>query len=93
MLRRLLAISLIVCVIVLISSCATQAPTVPAIELPTLDAFEPPRIPSAWIDEPTTDVELMHNSIQLEFLLYDWQDYADALKHYINSIKIILTSL
>jgi len=66
---------------------------VPAIELPTLDAFEPPRIPSAWIDEPTTDVELMHNSIQLEFLLYDWQDYADALKHYINSIKIILTSL
>jgi len=50
-------------------------------------------MPKGMIEAPQTDVELMHNSIATEFLLYDWQDYADALKHYINSIKIILTSL
>lgn len=84
---------MIVCVIALASSCQSTPAVQPTIDLPTLDAYEPPRMPKGMIEAPQTDVELMHNSIAMEFLLYDWQDYADALKHYINSIKIILTSL
>jgi hypothetical protein len=47
-------------------------------------------VPAGLIEEPQTDAELMYNAIQVEFLLYDWQDYADALKEYIESIQGLL---
>jgi hypothetical protein len=58
--------------------------------LPTLDAFEPERVPFDLIAEPLTDVDLLHNSVRYEFLLYDWQDYADAMKAYLEKIRGIL---
>jgi hypothetical protein len=76
---------------VLIAGCQTTEPVQqPTYTFPSLDAFEPPRVPVDLIDEPQTDVDLLHNSIQYEFLLYDWQDYADSLKDYIGEIRDVL---
>ena len=44
-------------------------------------------MPNDLIEEPQTDAELMHNFIQTEFLLYSWQDYADALKAQLKDIQ------
>jgi hypothetical protein len=42
------------------------------------------------IEEPMTDADLLHNSVQFEFLMYDWQDYADASKAYLERIREML---
>jgi hypothetical protein len=85
----LLLISLLVCAIVL-AGCQTRIVEAPQYVLPTLDAFEPPRMPADLIAEPMTDADLLHNSVQIEFLMYDWQDYADALKSYMEHIRGML---
>ena len=70
-----------------ISGCSTTATEPPQYVLPSLDAFEPERTPPDLIAEPMTDADLLHNSIQYEFALYEWQDYADALKKYLAEIR------
>ena len=87
--RSLLLISLLACAIVL-AGCQTKVVEVPRYVLPTLDAFEPDRVPADLIAEPMTDADLLHNSVQIEFLLYDWQDYAEALKSYMEHIRGML---
>jgi hypothetical protein len=47
-------------------------------------------MPADLIAEPMTDADLLHNSVQIEFLMYDWQDYADALKSYMEHIRGML---
>jgi len=47
-------------------------------------------VPTDLIEEPMTDADLLHNSVQIEFLLYDWQDYADALKDTISQTRALL---
>lgn len=89
-LKKLLLISLLVFVL---AGCRTTPVEVPKYVLPTLDAFEPPRVPAGLIEEPMTDTDLLHNSVQIEFLLYDWQDYADALKSYMEHIRGMLGGL
>ncbi|MEA5031999.1 MAG: hypothetical protein VB025_07595 [Sphaerochaeta sp.] len=37
-----------------------------------------------------TDADLLHNSVRFEFLLYDWQDYADGLSDYLDKIRSML---
>ena len=92
-LRNLLLSSLVALAIVLLLGCETIPPE-PTTEyiIPSLDAFEPPRVPTDLIDEPQTDADLLHNSIQYEFLMYDWQDYADGLARYIDQIRKIIGS-
>ena len=87
--RSLLLISLIVCAIVL-TGCQTKVVEVPRYVLPTLDAFEPDRVPADLIAEPMTDADLLHNSVKFEFSMYDWQDYADALGEYLDKIRRLL---
>lgn len=55
--------------------------------LPTLDAFEPERVPLDLIEQPLTAAEILHNSVQYEFLMYRWQDHADGLKDWIEKIR------
>lgn len=85
----MLPISLLVLMLVL-TGCQTKVVEVPQYVLPTLDAFEPPRVPTDLIAEPMTDADLLHNSVRFEFLLYDWQDYADALGKYLYDIRSLL---
>lgn len=85
----MLPISLLVLALVL-TGCQTRIVEVPQYVLPTLDAFEPPRVPADLIDEPMTDADLLHNSVRFEFLLYDWQDYADGLSDYLDKIRSML---
>ncbi len=73
-----------------LSGCQTKVVEVPTYVLPTLDAFEPDRVPFNLVSEPMTDADLLHNSVQFEFLMYDWQDYADSLKAYLEKIRGIL---
>ena len=75
---------------IVLAGCQTTPVEVPKYVLPTLDAFEPPRVPTDLIEEPMTDADLLHNSVQIEFLLYDWQDYADALKDTISQTRALL---
>lgn len=71
-----------------ITGCTTtEIDPIQEFSLPSFEAFEPSRIPVDLIEEPMTDVDLLHNSIQFEFLLYKWQDYADAQTQYINFIR------
>lgn len=84
--RSLLLISLLALAIAL-SGCQTKVVEVPRYILPTLDAFEPPRVPDGLIDEPLTDADLLRNSVAFEFLLYDWQDYADSLARYLAKVQ------
>ena len=89
--RNWLPISLLALVLVLVlSGCQTKVVEVPTYVLPTLDAFEPDRVPVNLIEEPMTDADLLHNSVQYEFLMYDWQDYADALKEYLGRIPYLM---
>jgi len=60
--------------------------------IPSLNAFEPERIPTNLVAEPMTDADLLHNSVQYEFSLYEWQDYANALNEYINQIRLLVIS-
>lgn len=73
-----------------LTGCQTKVVEVPLYVLPTLDAFEPDRVPADLIAEPMTDADILHNSVQFEFLMYDWQDYADALKSYMEHIRGML---
>jgi hypothetical protein len=47
-------------------------------------------VPVGLIDEPLTDADLLHNSVSFEFLLYDWQDYADSLAEYLGKIQEVI---
>jgi hypothetical protein len=38
--------------------------------------------------DPQTDVDLLHNSVRFEFLMYDWQDYAIALEDYMQDVGV-----
>jgi len=87
--KRWLLISLLALVLAL-TGCQTKVVEVPRYVLPTLDALEPPRVPTNLIEEPMTDADLLHNSVQFEFLMYDWQDYADASKAYLERIREML---
>jgi len=71
------------------TGCSTTATEPPQYILPTLDAFEPPRIPPDLIAEPQTDADILHNGIQYEFGMYAWQDAYDALKKYLAEIRKI----
>ena len=71
------------------TGCLTTPTELPQYVLPTLDAFEPERIPADLIAEPMTDADLLHNSIQYEFGMYAWQDAYDALKKYLAEIRKI----
>ena len=71
-------------------ACSTTATETHKYALPTLDAFEPERIPTDLITEPMIDADLLHNSVQYEFALYEWQDYADALKRYLNQVRALV---
>lgn len=73
------------------SGCSTIPTELPQYVIPSLEAFEPPRIPADLIAEPMTDIDLLHNSIQFEFSLYEWQDYADAMKAYIAELRKIVS--
>ena len=72
-----------------LSGCRTIEEPVEIIVIPELNAFRPPYLPEL-IATPQTGADLLHNSVQYEFLLYDWQDYADALERYIQDIRDIL---
>ncbi len=70
--------------------CQTKVIETPKFVFPTFDTFEPPRVPTNLIEEPMTDADILHNSVQFEFLLYDWQDYADGLSAYVESIRDVI---
>jgi len=69
-----------------LSGCRTVETVRQELVFPPMDAFRPPMAPDL-IAEPQTDADLMHNGVQFEFLLYDWQDYAEALESYIQAIR------
>ncbi len=70
--------------------CQTSEVLVPEYIIPSFDVFEPPRVPIDLIEKPMTDADILHNSVQFEFLLYDWQDYADGLSAYVESIRDVI---
>ena len=70
----------------MLAGCQTSEVLAPEYIIPSFDVFEPPRVPVDLIEEPMTDADLIHNSVQFEFLLYDWQDYADGLKEYLDQV-------
>lgn len=69
-----------------LSGCRTVETVRQELVFPPMDAFRPPMAPDL-IAEPQTDADLMHNGVQFEFLMYDWQDYAEALEAYIQAIR------
>ena len=71
--------------------CQTSEVLVPEYIIPSFDFFEPLRVPEDLIEEPMTDADLVHNSVQFEFLLYDWQDYADGLKKSLDQVRKLVS--
>ena len=68
-----------------LSGCETTKPT-EVIIIPSLEAFRPPYAPDL-IANPQTDADLLKNSIAFEYLVYDWQDYAEALEDFVLQIQ------
>ncbi len=73
-----------------LSGCQTKIVEVPKMVFPSLDAFRPNAVPTL-IEEPQTDADLLSNSVAFEFLLYDWQDYAEGLERYIQRLSEIFS--
>jgi hypothetical protein len=68
----------------LLTSCISLKEKLPGpvvVELPSLDHLRPPYLPDGLLDQPTTEMEILHNSVVYEFAMYDWMVYAIALEY------------
>lgn len=82
-------LAVLIVLALVLTGCETTKDPVEIIVIPELQAFRPPYAPEL-IPVVQTDADLLHNSVQFEFLMYDWQDYAEALERYIQDIRDIL---
>lgn len=70
-----------------LTACRTTQKSVET-TYPTLKVPRPPLVPDGLLADPQTDVDLLHNSVRFEFLMYDWQDYAIALEDYMQDVGV-----
>lgn len=72
----------------LLFGCRTvETVEVPRLAIVDLKAFRPPMEPENLIDEPLTDADLMHNSLEYEYNRNSWRTYALKSEEYIDTLK------